>query len=88
MKQATAEQLVSTKTRAGFQRLEWQQTRERNEALDCRVYARAAAWLVGIDRWDEQRFRQGLKPDRDRHRAESPLPAGPAEPDVTAAIRC
>ena len=56
MKQATAEQLVSSKTRAGFQRLEWQQTRERNEALDCRVYARAAAWLMGIDRWDEQRW--------------------------------
>jgi phage terminase large subunit GpA-like protein len=60
MKQATAEQLVSSKTRAGFQRLEWQQTRERNEALDCRVYARAAAWLMGIDRWDEHRW-QGLE---------------------------
>ena len=26
--------------------------RERNEALDCRVYARACAWLMGVDRWD------------------------------------
>jgi phage terminase large subunit GpA-like protein len=27
--------------------------RERNEALDCRVYARAAAWIAGADRWPE-----------------------------------
>ena len=27
--------------------------RERNEALDCRVYARAAAWILGADRWTE-----------------------------------
>ena len=27
--------------------------RERNEALDCRVYARAAAWLFGAERWPE-----------------------------------
>ena len=30
--------------------------RERNEALDCRVYARAAAWIVGADRWSEARW--------------------------------
>ncbi len=36
--------------------VEWEQTRERNEALDCRVYARAAAWLMGIDRWDNARW--------------------------------
>jgi phage terminase large subunit GpA-like protein len=31
----------------------WQQMRERNEALDCRIYARAAAWIAGLDRWTE-----------------------------------
>jgi phage terminase large subunit GpA-like protein len=36
--------------------LEWQKTRERNEALDCRVYARAAAWIAGLDRWSEDRW--------------------------------
>jgi phage terminase large subunit GpA-like protein len=56
LKQLTAEQLVTVKTRQGFQRLEWQQMRERNEALDCRVYARAAAWLIGLDRWDDRRW--------------------------------
>lgn len=51
-KQLTAEQLMTIRTRQGFQKLEWQQTRDRNEALDCRVYARACAWLMGMDRWD------------------------------------
>ena len=32
--------------------------RERNEALDCRVYARAAAWIMGAHRWDEATWRR------------------------------
>jgi len=28
--------------------------RECNEALDCHVYARAAAWILGADRWQEK----------------------------------
>jgi phage terminase large subunit GpA-like protein len=32
--------------------------RERNEALDARVYARAAAWIMGADRWDEATWRR------------------------------
>jgi len=55
-KQFVAEQLVTVKTRRGFQRLEWQKLRERNEALDCRSYARAAAWIAGVDRWGEDRW--------------------------------
>jgi phage terminase large subunit GpA-like protein len=47
LKQLTAEQLVTVKTKRGFAKLEWQKLRERNEALDCRVYARAAAWIAG-----------------------------------------
>ena len=56
LKQLTAEQLVTVKTRRGFARLEWRKLRERNEALDCRVYARAAAWILGADRWSEARW--------------------------------
>jgi phage terminase large subunit GpA-like protein len=56
LKQLTAEQLVTVKTRRGFTKLEWQKLRERNEALDCRVYARAAAWIAGADRWSEARW--------------------------------
>ena len=47
---------VTVKGKRGFAKLEWQKLRERNEALDCRVYARAAAWIVGADRWSEARW--------------------------------
>ena len=56
LKQFVAEQLVTVRTRRGFARLEWQKLRERNEALDCRVYARAAAWIAGADRFPERRW--------------------------------
>ena len=58
LKQLTAEQLVTVKTKRGFQRLEWQKLRERNEALDTRVYARAAAWIAGADRWSEAHWQE------------------------------
>jgi len=51
LKQLVAEQLVTVRNKRGFAKLEWQKLRERNEALDCRVYARAAAWITGADRW-------------------------------------
>ncbi|SDW76370.1 phage terminase large subunit family protein [Allgaiera indica] len=57
LKQFVAEQLVTVATRRGFARLEWQKLRERNEALDCRVYARAAAWIAGADRWTDEKWR-------------------------------
>ena len=57
LKQFVAEQLVTVKTKRGFARLEWQKLRERNEALDARVYARAAAWIAGADRWPEAMWR-------------------------------
>ena len=56
LKQFVAEQLVTVKTKRGFARLEWQKLRERNEALDARVYARAAAWIAGLDRWSDERW--------------------------------
>ena len=56
LKQLVAEQLVTVKTKRGFTRLEWQKLRERNEALDCRVYARAAAWIAGADRWSDRQW--------------------------------
>lgn len=52
-KQLTAERLVTINDRRGFPRREWRKMRERNEALDCRIYARAAAASVGIDRMNE-----------------------------------
>jgi phage terminase large subunit GpA-like protein len=55
-KQITAEQLV-TKIVKGYRRHQWQKMRERNEALDCRVYARAAASRIGLDRYQEKNWR-------------------------------
>jgi phage terminase large subunit GpA-like protein len=57
MKQLVSEQLVTIRNRRGVGRLEWQKLRERNEALDLRVYARAAAWILGADRWNEDTWR-------------------------------
>jgi phage terminase large subunit GpA-like protein len=75
VKQLVAEQLVTVKTKRGFQRLEWQKLRERNEVLDCRVYARAAAWIAGADRWTEAMWRvlerQVAPPDME---SETPRP--------------
>jgi len=56
LKQLVAEQLVTVRNKRGFARLEWQKLRERNEALNCRVYARAAAWILGADRWSEKQW--------------------------------
>ncbi|WP_343068669.1 terminase gpA endonuclease subunit [Kaustia mangrovi] len=58
-KEITAEQLVAQKTKGGFVSLEWQLISGReNHYLDCRVYARAAAAVVGIDRWREDDWRR------------------------------
>ena len=45
----TAEELVKH-TVKGYPRYYWIKRYERNEPLDCRVYARAAATVVGLDR--------------------------------------
>ena len=55
-RQMVAEELRRVKMRNNFYRLEWAKTRDRNEALDCRTYARTAAALLGTDRWDETRW--------------------------------
>jgi phage terminase large subunit GpA-like protein len=50
-KQLTAEHLISSVKRTGFVQYEWQLIPGReNHFLDCRVYARAAAGLAGLDR--------------------------------------
>jgi len=59
--QLTAEKMVA-KWKRGFKWVEWQKAPgQRNEALDCRVYAYAA--LIGLERsgltWDEAKRRKG-----------------------------
>lgn len=53
VKQLVAEQLRTINDRRGFGRQEWAKLRERNEALDCAVLARAALWLLGADRYGD-----------------------------------
>lgn len=55
-KQLTAEKVVIRRNRKGFSLTEFVKERERNEALDCRTYARAAASMVGLDRFRAQDF--------------------------------
>jgi phage terminase large subunit GpA-like protein len=80
IKQLVAEQQVIVRSRRGFAaRTEWRQLRPRNEALDCRIYARAAVWLAGADRWNALRWgnleaQLGLAP------APLPNPPPPAAP--------
>jgi phage terminase large subunit GpA-like protein len=77
-KQLTAEQQVERKDRRGFPVREWQKIRARNEALDARVYATAAAYVAGVLRWKEGRWDElrkialsGAPPER---RAETKTP--------------
>jgi phage terminase large subunit GpA-like protein len=76
VKQLTAEQLTAVRDRRGFTRMEWRQVRERNEALDCRVYARAAAWLLGLDRWPEEKWKSLEQQVRVAACAKEARPAG------------
>ena len=56
-KQLTAEQLV-TKVVKGYPKRAWQKIRERNEALDCRIYARAASIALGVDRFTDKQWQR------------------------------
>jgi phage terminase large subunit GpA-like protein len=80
--QLTAEQLMTRKV-AGRTTTRWEKIRDRNEALDCRVYARAAAASLRLETWTEDQWEQqqqairksversALKPER---RELSPMP--------------
>ena len=56
-KMLTAEQTVPRIVH-GYRRYQWEKTRERNEALDCRVLNRAMAVLIGVDRWSDEEWKK------------------------------
>lgn len=56
-KMLTAEHVVAKSVR-GYTKYEWEKTRERNEALDCRVGNRAIASAFGLDRWTETHWQE------------------------------
>ncbi len=60
-KQITAERLV-TRSMRGFAKHEWELTRARNEALDCRIYAMACLNALGIPRFNQSHWNK-LKED-------------------------
>lgn len=66
--QVAAEKLV-TKIKGGRPHSEWVQTRSRNEALDCLVYATAAARLSGVDLVAEQPQQTKARPRPQRQQA-------------------
>ncbi len=80
-KQLTGEHLVTRLVR-GYPKPEWQKTRERNEALDCRVYARAAAYVAGLDKlkdenWNDLAMRASRKPKEPVTQPAKPVAAKP-----------
>lgn len=52
----TAEKFTKTTNKKGHTVYAWIKSFERNEPLDCRVYARAAANVVGMDRFTDQQW--------------------------------
>jgi len=92
LKQLVAEQLVTIRNRRGYARQEWQKMRERNEALDTRIYARAAAWILGADRFDERIWRQlekqaGVETTIAASKTEPEKPSAPEAGRITAPRR-
>lgn len=93
-RQLTAEELVTGTNRNGYETREWRKTRSRNEALDCRVYATAAALSLGMARWGPAEWaarRQGetLLPlesaiPTSARPAEAVAPGSIANPDATS----
>jgi phage terminase large subunit GpA-like protein len=83
-KQLTAVQLV-TRVVKGYRRGEWQKTRDRNEALDCRVYARAAAAVCGMDLATESNWdRLSGQIAEQVKQTTSPTPPRPPSPPTAA----
>ena len=56
-KQLVSEQQIK-RMKDGYAVYHWEKTQERNEALDCRVYARAAASYFGMDRFRDQHWKK------------------------------
>lgn len=74
IKQLVAEELRFVKLRNGGVRREWHKVRDRNEALDNAIYARAVAIGIGVDRWTDQLW-QKARGELDKPKA---APAKPA----------
>ena len=74
-KMLTAERLIK-RTSKGYVKLEWEKTRERSESLDCRIYARASAIALGVDRWSDSRWEEVESHLRDTEQGGEPINPG------------
>lgn len=80
IKQLVAEQLVKVRRKSGGARYEWQNpSGARNEAIDMRVYARAAAYALGADRWTAAQWER-LTDQPTKKAAPDPAPAAQSKP--------
>ena len=57
-KMLTAEEMQVSVNKLGYKKTEWVKKRSRNEALDVRLYARAAASIIGIDRYNDEHWKR------------------------------
>lgn len=88
--QLTAEEKILESSKAGYGVYRWHKVRPRNEALDCRVYARAAAMALRLDahksrQWDDLEDR--LRPDPPMPAPAQQKPAAQAVPVPSASPR-
>ena len=84
IQQLCAEQLLTKRNRNGFPVREWHKIRERNEALDCYVYARAAAAAAGLDRFEERHWDELERQLGSVHATPMPRIRPPLQPEAVA----
>lgn len=87
VKQLVAEQLVTVKLRNGRVRREWKQTRDRNEALDMAVYARAVAITLGVDRLTDREWKKLTEPPPPPDPPAAKKQPKPTKPPVAVSAR-
>lgn len=81
-KMLTSEVLERSYNKAGQVQERWNlPAGRRNEALDCRVYSRAAAYLCGVDNM----HRDGVRPRKGRQTQKTASTAAPAQAEPVAA---
>jgi len=85
--QVTSEKLI-TKYVKGFPKREWvKKDSTRNEALDCKVYAYAAAIYAGMTRMDWDAMRAALYPPDEAQKVEIEQTQNPAKSGVSVSRR-
>jgi len=62
----------------------WEKRRSRNEALDARIYARAAAASIRMDHWPESRWAE-IEEGLGKPRVQEPISAAKPKPEARLA---